>query len=75
LRSDDFPAPDGPIIAVNSPQLKRPETPLRTVFVSKKTQLFNQKSSSILKSVLGQIIVTDMALCSARIEKITVRGR
>lgn len=41
LRSVDFPAPDGPIIAVNSPQLKRPETPLSTCFFSKTIYTFN----------------------------------
>ena len=34
FKSDDFPAPEGPKIAVNSPDLKRPDTPFRTVFFS-----------------------------------------
>lgn len=33
--SDDFPAPEGPIIAVSWPDLKSPDTPFRIVFVSK----------------------------------------
>lgn len=34
FNNDDFPAPEGPRIAVNSPDLKRPDTPFRTVFFS-----------------------------------------
>lgn len=36
LRSVDFPAPEGPMMTVNSPELKRPETPLSTCFFSKR---------------------------------------
>lgn len=30
--NDDFPAPDGPIMAVSSPDLKCPETPFNICF-------------------------------------------
>lgn len=36
FNSVDFPAPEGPIIAVNSPALNVPEMPLSTVFFSMK---------------------------------------
>lgn len=32
----DFPAPDGPIMAVNSPDLKWPDNPFKMVLVSAK---------------------------------------
>lgn len=32
--SDDLPAPDGPIMPVNSPDLKHPDTLFRTIFFS-----------------------------------------
>lgn len=34
LSKDDFPAPDGPIIAVSSPELKFPFNPFSTCFLS-----------------------------------------
>lgn len=34
LRSDDLPAPEGPIIAVSSPDLNSPDTDLRISRVS-----------------------------------------
>lgn len=50
LRSDVFPAPEGPIIAVNSPDLNIPETPLITCFFSETTnisKLMNSQFASI----------------------------
>ena len=35
----DFPAPEGPMIAVNSPALKSPLTPCRISFVSEKNKI------------------------------------
>lgn len=40
LRSDDLPAPEGPIIAVSSPDLNFPLMPLITVFFSVKKDLY-----------------------------------
>lgn len=37
----DLPAPLGPIIAVNSPDLNSPDTPLRTVFCAEQLNEIN----------------------------------
>ena len=39
---DDFPAPDGPITAVSSPELNLPEIPLRMSLRPEKTQKENK---------------------------------
>ena len=36
FKSDDLPAPDGPIIAVSSPERNSPDTPFSTFLVSKR---------------------------------------
>lgn len=41
--SEDFPAPEGPIIAVSSPELNFPDTPFRTVFLSGKRRQTRKK--------------------------------
>lgn len=37
--NEDFPAPDGPMIAINCPELKLPDTPFRTSFVSANNEI------------------------------------
>lgn len=50
LRSVLLPAPEGPIIAVNSPDLNSPETPFKMVFVAtKKKRKHRQKTNNKIK--------------------------
>lgn len=49
FKSDDFPAPEGPIMAVNSPDLNSPDTPLITWRFSERENLSKVNSETMLR--------------------------